>query len=220
MKQFVKKYREAAGLTQQELSEKTAIPLKTIQDWEQTGRSPRDMQRLVPVADVLSCTVDDLLGRHIPKNAIKIKPATTAMIPVYGSISAGTPMDIIEYFCIAEAPAAKISKHPNAFYLKVSGDSMDRELLDGHLAMIDPDSEVKNGDTVAVIVNGHDATLKVLFQTANHIILSPNSKNPEHKDIIIDKLDPGEDQVRIVGKKVFAVYPDPDMIDYLTTGSK
>jgi transcriptional regulator with XRE-family HTH domain len=59
----LKAIRRAAGVTQQQLADKAEIPLKTIQDWEQTGRSPRDMQRLVPIAEALGCTVDELLGR-------------------------------------------------------------------------------------------------------------------------------------------------------------
>jgi repressor LexA len=205
---YIKRYRETAGLTQKQLSDKTGIPLGTIRRWEQGGSDIRNAFRLAPIADAIGCTVDDLLGRGLPKGAIIPVPVETVPIPVYGRIAAGVPIEMIEVIDEAQAPITKREKHPYAYFLIVSGDSMNNEILDGHLSLIDPKSEVHNGDTVAVNVNGYDATLKVWHKTSNSVILSPNSTNGEHKDIVIDETSPEAPELRVLGKKVWAMYPE------------
>jgi repressor LexA len=210
----LKEIRQAAGKTQKQVAEESATPIDTYRGWEQLKSSPRSNE-LIMLADYFGCTVDELMGRiELPKDAIKAAVAKGVWIPVYGSIAAGTPMEMVVNEHQAEAPDTIVRKHPKVFYLVVKGDSMDKEVLDKSLVMIDPESEVRNGDTVAVNINGYDAALKVFFETSNTIIFSPNSHNSEHKDIIIDKSDPSAEDIRIIGKKIWALYPHPDMISY------
>jgi repressor LexA len=206
-KLLLKEYREAAGITQQQLAVKTGIPLGTIQDWEQTGRSPRDMRRLVPIAEALGCFVDNLLGREVPKGAIRIKPAGKAVMLAYGRIAAGMPIEMCEAVEEIEVTAPLKERHPDAYILIVKGDSMNEEVADGHFAVIDPSAEVHNGDIAAVNVNGYDATLKIWHKTSNSVILSPSSTNLEHKDLVIDETSPEAPSLRILGKYIISMSP-------------
>ncbi|MDR1015425.1 MAG: S24 family peptidase [Coriobacteriales bacterium] len=148
------------------------------------------------------------MNDSLPKGAIVPTPVETVPVPVYGRIAAGEPLEMCELVEEVDAPVTKRERHPYAYFLIVSGDSMNNEILDGHLALIDPKAEVKNGDTVAVNVNGYDATLKVWHRTSNSVILSPNSTNPEHRDIVIDETSPDAPNLRVLGKKVWAMYPE------------
>jgi repressor LexA len=107
----------------------------------------------------------------------------------------------------AEIPISIREQHPYSYFLIVVGDSMDNQVLDGHLALIDPNEEVHNGDVAVVNVNGYDATLKVWHKTSNSVVLSPDSTNAEHKDIVIDETDPGAPNLRVLGKMVWSMAP-------------
>ena len=59
----LKKYRESAGLTQAELSKRTGVNLRTLQDYEQ-GRKPINQAAAITVyriATALGVVVEDIL---------------------------------------------------------------------------------------------------------------------------------------------------------------
>jgi repressor LexA len=205
----LKALRNESGKTQEAVARDLDIPLSTYQGWEQQKNNP-ELPRLNELADYFGCTVDDLLGRtgyDLPKGAIRAVSAKTSLFPVYGRIAAGEPIEMVEAIDEVEAFQSKREQHPYSYFLVVSGDSMNNQVLDGHLALIDPKAEVRNGDTVAVNVNGYDATLKVWHKTSNSVVLSPDSSNPEHKDMVIDETSPDAPKLRVLGKMVWAMYP-------------
>ena len=59
----LQRLRVAVGLTQKQLSDKTGVPLRTIQNYEQKERSinKAQAQYLVAISKVLTCNVEDLL---------------------------------------------------------------------------------------------------------------------------------------------------------------
>jgi repressor LexA len=204
----IKAFRKARGLTQDQLGEIAGISGRAISQWESNDNEPT-MRALEKIAQHFDVPKSAILGDiDLPKGAILPASVKTVPIPVYGRVAAGTPIEMIEVVDEVQAPITKRQRHPYAYFLIVSGDSMNREILDGHLALIDPEAEVRNGDTVAVNVNGYDATLKVWHKTSNSVILSPNSTNPEHKDIVIDETSPDAPELRVLGKKVWAMYPE------------
>ena len=204
----IKHFRKLKGLTQAQLSDITGIPEGTIKRWEQNTNDIQNASRLVLIADALDCSVDDLLGRTSSDKRIRFNAVPTTSFTVFGVITAGEPLEMIDSAYEVEAPLSKREEFPNSFFLIVSGDSMNQVYLDGHLVLIDPDSEVINGDIAAVNVNGFDATLKVWHKTTNTIILSPLSTNSDHEDIVINIHDPDADEVRLLGKAVWAMYPE------------
>lgn len=58
---MLKNRRKEAGIAQRELSERSGVPLRTIQNWEKDGVDRAVVGSLKRVADVLGCKVDDLL---------------------------------------------------------------------------------------------------------------------------------------------------------------
>jgi len=57
---MLKEMRRRAGMTQRELAERSGVPRRTIQNWE-NGVAEPPARQLKRVADVLGCKVDDLL---------------------------------------------------------------------------------------------------------------------------------------------------------------
>lgn len=54
--------RVALEMSQRELAKRSGVHLNTINNWERDGVSGAMVGKLKKVADVLGCTVDDLLG--------------------------------------------------------------------------------------------------------------------------------------------------------------
>lgn len=58
----IKRLREAAGLRQYELAERMGVKQASVSAWE-SGLAMPSAANLLKLADVLDCTVDELLGR-------------------------------------------------------------------------------------------------------------------------------------------------------------
>lgn len=57
----IEQRRKEHGLTRVDLAKASGIPVRTISDWEARRRSPRNFDKLGKLAEVLNCTVADLL---------------------------------------------------------------------------------------------------------------------------------------------------------------
>ena len=82
-------------------------------------------------------------------------------------------------------PLSVSKSHPNAYFLEVEGDCMDKVYPEGCLILVDPDREPQNGSIAAVSIDGSDYVMRRLLRTANTMILAPESFNTEHEDIVI-----------------------------------
>ncbi len=201
--------RKHAGMTQTEASQKSGIPLGTLRRWEQGVNEP-DIKSLAQLASLYSVTTDTLIGTEFADKSIAstvaVRPVPVeASLPLVGSIAAGTPREAVEVGGErAWASPSVVERHPNAFFLRVSGDSMNLMFPDGCLVAVDPDDcAIRSGKVYAVLVNGFDATLKQVFRAGDTIVLHPVSSNPEHRDRSIDVNDPDAPYFRVVGRAVW-----------------
>lgn len=53
--------RKSAELSTAELSRRSGVPRRTLDDWEHERRKPRDIYQLKKVADALGCKIEDLI---------------------------------------------------------------------------------------------------------------------------------------------------------------
>ena len=86
---------------------------------------------------------------------------------------------------MVELPASVAANHPHAYFLEVMGDCMDKVYPDGCLILVDPDQMPADGSIAAVSIDGTDYVMRRLHKGASSMMLSPESTNPEHKDIVI-----------------------------------
>lgn len=198
--------RLAKGWSQTELAKKIGTTQQQIARYESNENDVK-ASVLIKLSNALDVTISYLLG--LTGTAQTAKNGGSCLMPLFGSISAGTPREAL---CISDSHHATeeslYRSHPNGFWLTVSGNSMNRLFPDGSLVLIDPDEEVRNGDVGVVFVNGDDATLKRVYFEGNAIRLHPESYDPEYRDRVIDATDPDAPEVRIIGKAVSYTAPE------------
>ena len=195
--------RIAKGWSQQDLAEKLGTTQQTIQRYEAGARDIKSSV-LVKLSAALGVTISYLLGMEnasIPSNAM-------TDVPLYGSIAAGTPIEMMEVEDMYPVPTALHDKYPDAFLLKVEGDSMNRILPNGCYALVDPCDDIDySGDPYAVCVNGCDATVKRVRKLNNGFELAPDSNDPTYKPIVYDYGVKGTATVTVIGRVVYYVLP-------------
>ena len=178
-------YMKKKGYNKTDLSNASGIKYPSIFDWY-TGRNYPNRNSMQKVADALDTTVENLKSN--PNNRVA----------VLGRIPAGIPIEAIEEILDYEELSDKLVASGKEFFaLKISGDSMFPDYLDGDVVIFEKSSDCESGQKCAVMVNGDDATFKKVMKNENGIILQP--LNPKYdvipftNDEIINK------PVRIIG---------------------
>lgn len=118
--------------------------------------------------------------------AIKVAGKSATRIPLVGTITAGQPItaveDITDYINFHEQK----SYSGELFALKVRGESMiNAAILDGDIVVIEKCSTAYNGEIVAAMVNGGEATVKTFYKEKGHYRLQP--ENDSMEPIIVDE---------------------------------
>jgi len=137
------------------------------------------------------------------KRAWKLKGGMSVRtsIPVVGRIAAGTPI-LAEENREENLPFdPAFFGSPQVFALRVKGDSMiDAKICDGDLAIIRPQSQGENGETLAVMVEGlePEATLKIFRIKDDQVEL--HSANLSYKPVVFRGGD--TEKIKIIGKLV------------------
>lgn len=170
----IKALREQSQLSQKEFAAKMNIANNTLSMYENDLRVPNDTIKS-KIADYFGVTIDYLLGRAPIETGGDI-----AQIPVLGSIPAGIPLEAIEDIVDWEdIPKAMCSGGKEFFALKVKGDSMWPDFLEGDIVILRKTPSCETGDVCAVLVNGDEATLKtVKFSEDGSLTITP--KNPSY----------------------------------------
>lgn len=208
----IQEARKMRGLSQQDLADLMGTSQAAVQRWESGTRNPR-VSTLKKIGDACNVSISFLLGMtdnpSVHADMVSAVPSKEMALPVFGRIAAGTPREaLMQSDMTHDTPESLYNAHREAFWLTVSGNSMNRLFPDGSLVLIDPSEEVRNGDVAVVFVNGDDATLKRVYFEGGKVILHPESYDSEYVDRVIDGSDPDAPEVRIVGKAVSYTAPD------------
>lgn len=100
-------------------------------------------------------------------------------VPIVGRIAAGLPMYAQADWDGSITVDAELFRGQNLFALKVRGDSMKGAgILEGDLVICEPRQYAQNGEIVAALIRGEEATVKRFFLRSDHIELRP--ENPAH----------------------------------------
>lgn len=205
----IKALREDSGITQAELQKKLQLGAMTVSKWERSEIVRPHPKTVEQLCEFFSVSTGDLLSENgyyaKTRGSVTMKPTpATGSLPIVGAAHAGDPcpayevdggmLDCPEEYC-----------REGNFFIRINGDSMDRQLVDGTYALIDVHAEVKSGDIALVKVNGDDATVKRVKFMDGIAVLEPDSSNPDHRRRMIDSSDPESPEVRILGKVVYAV---------------
>lgn len=208
METQVKKMRERAGLTQKQLAEKLGTTQQSVYYYESGDRDIK-ASVLIELSRILGCSVSELLG--IGGADVSVPDASDGSyidVCLYGSIAAGTPIEMHEADGTHPVPRGVIDRYPDAFLLRVEGNSMNRVLPNGSFALIDPCDEVTaDNKPHAVCVNGYSATIKRVRKLANGFELAPDSIDPTYKPVVYDYGVEGTETITVIGRVVWYCVP-------------
>lgn len=135
-------------------------------------------------------------------------------IPILGYANAGTPLVLAQEESLGVLqldPNLVEKKEQNLFGLIVKGDSMNlrningKALEEGHYLVVQKDAEYEDGDVVVAIVDGC-ATVKNIKREKGLVILYPQSNNPIHRPIYLNKKSDS-----MINGKVVMVLDNPEM---------
>lgn len=147
---------------------------------------------------VNSLVDEGLLEKMDGRNrAIKLAGKCASRVPLIGTITAGQPItavqDITDYINIQ----TNKNHAGDLFALKVRGESMiNAGILNGDIVIIEQKANAENGDIIAALVDGEEATVKRFYKEDGHYRLQP--ENDFMDPIIVDKCE-------ILGKVVAVV---------------
>lgn len=191
-------------MSQREFAAKIGLSQQNYGKYEQ-GKQKLNSDLIAKICTTFGCSAEWLLGldgkRVLPADAIVPRVSEPAFAPLRGSIHAGSPMDEEALEGMIELPASIQRRHPNGFFLRVEGDCMNRVYSEASLILVDPDRQPSNGSIAAFEDENYRALMRRYYRGANTLILSPDSTNPEHEDIVLDS--DTERTVNLIGTVVW-----------------
>ncbi len=199
-----KKRRLELRLTQAEVAISVGISQQSLQKIEDGKTS--NPRKLLALAKILECTPEWLLYGE-PSNDPSVKTTNNShhsnvenvpfqlhakKLPVISQVQAGAWSEAIDFRSLGddvEWEDAPVNASDNAFWLKVVGDSMTAQtgvsIPEGHMILVDPDTEAQNGNLVVAKLEGTDeVTFKKLFMDAGQKYLKP--LNPNYRPLEIN----------------------------------
>ena len=208
-------FRVNKGLTQTDFAKTTGVSQSAISAWERGESTPQahHIQSIIDTFPELSA--DDILSEKFGYAKIVLaqpsdKTEPTIEIPLFGSIAAGKPLEMLDVNEKHPLPVSIFQKHPNAFYLKVTGESMNRVLPNGSYALIDPTQrETQDGRVFAVSVDNSSATIKRIhiLEDGAGFELQPDSYDPSFKPTIFKHTDQTTHTLKTIGLVVWYTIP-------------
>ena len=107
-------------------------------------------------------------------------------VPLLGRVHAGKPVepDAFDGETIL-VPQFLIDSDPDCYALESEGDCMDKVYPEGCVIVVSPNKQPQNGSVAVVSIDGADYVMRRMYRTQNTLVLSPDSHNSEHRDIVI-----------------------------------
>lgn len=180
----IRRLREQRGLTQEQLGKMVDVSRSTITQWERGWTTPR-MGNVQLLAGALGVSTADIIADELPpSNAIKPATAKPAYAPLLGRVHAVKAQEPDVLQDAVPVPYEIIKRHPQGYFLQVEGDCMDNVYPEGCYILIDPEQCPSNGSIAVVSIDGADYVMRRLYRGANTLILSPDSHNADHEDMV------------------------------------
>lgn len=194
------------GLSQEQFADVIDVRQTTVSAWECGDSTPRKTNVEKIVAAIPGLQFDDIMSeeRGFARTVNRPRQEGFSPVPLFGSVAAGTPIEMLPVDDMKEAPAKYVQDDPDAFLVRVHGTSMNRSIPDGSFALVSPKyAEPNERDMFLVTVNGYDATIKRVRRLANGIELVPDSYDSTYRPQVYDYGEADTPPIRILGKVVW-----------------
>lgn len=205
MGEYLKKLREEKGLTTREVYDLAKVSNSYLSLVENGHRraSAGVLKKLASVygVDYLDLYVKAGYADLAEYEKNQKNKTSSAVVLVYGTIPAGIPMECIEDIIDTEEISADMLKGNKQYFgLKIKGNSMFPDYLDGDIIICEKVEDCESGNECIVMVNGYDGTFKKVIKNENGIILQP--LNPEYQPIFYTNEQIKTLPVKVIGKVV------------------
>ena len=183
---------EEEGLSYEQLGERLGMNPQTLNRYVLGQREPK-IGTASAMAAALGVDPLWLLGYDVPR-----RTGQRQSVPILGTIRAGLPMAAEQR--VEGWATADVAEPEEHFFLRVTGDSMvNAGIRDGDLVLLRRDT-AENGQIVACLVDGEDATLKRFRRQRDMVLLQP--ENPVYEPKLVPLSDFETGAARIVGVAV------------------
>lgn len=200
---YLKKLREDRNLSLRQVDYRSSVSYSHLSMIENGSRKPTalTLKELAKVYNIDYIDLYEKAGYLDLAESEKLKNNennNSAIVLIYGTIPAGIPMECIEDIIdTEEIPVEMLKGGKQYFGLKVKGNSMEPEYLDGDTLILEKADDCESGDDCVVMVNGNDGTFKRVFKNENGIILQP--LNSAYSPMVYNNQQIQELPVRIIG---------------------
>lgn len=198
------------GLSQEQFAEAIGTSQTTISAWE-NGQDPRRSNIEQLLERFPQYSLEDIYGVEtgFAKTLGRPAPRRVPCAPLFGSIAGGSLIEMLPVTEYVEIPASMLARYPHAFYLRISGESMNRVIPNGSFALIDPSQqELIDGQLYALRVNGSDATIKRVRVTLTTVTLVPESFSPSFEPAEFERV-AAHESIESIGRVVWFCAPLP-----------
>lgn len=214
----IREFRKELGWSSRELGEQLTPPKSesAVTSWER-GRTEPDGNVLIQLRHLFGKDFKDFYYKtpDVHYEIVNLDsgghPAWME-IPFYGSIAAGTPIEMINAEDTYLVPSKIVNEHPGhrLGVLQIKGNSFNAGgIYDSFFVVVDfDDTEPTNDhDPYAVSIDNETATVKAIETLEDGIRLLPNSYDPTIQPITFDyNKDEGRD-VSVLGKVIWTFAP-------------
>lgn len=194
---------------------KVGVTRAAVTNWT-SGQNAPDIETIARIAQTYQVPLSDVLEGNtsrIEYSVIKLSGEPSWIeIPFYGSIAAGTPIEMINAEDTYLVPSKIVNEHPGhrLGVLQIKGNSFNAGgIYDSFFVVVDfDDTEPTNDhDPYAVSIDNETATVKAIETLEDGIRLLPNSYDPTIQPITFDyNKDEGRD-VSVLGKVIWTFAP-------------
>lgn len=162
------------NMTQGELSKATGLTQSAIAMYETGKREPK-IEVMELLADYFNVDMNYITGKTDKTtmlSASAIDAIDVIKIPLLGRVVAGDPQEAIqeadEFIYI---PSMNHRRSDDYFALRVNGESMEPNLMDGDIAIVHIQPDVDSGQIAVILIDNQDSTVKRVFITPDGITL-------------------------------------------------
>lgn len=207
----IKQARELRRITQTELADAIGTTKQNVYKYENGIVTNIPSDKIEAISKFLGTSPAYLMGwegdeKDVTtsvslRDAIPFTPDSMIAFPILGKVSAGMgsyaePDNIVGTMV---TDADKIIDGYDYVWLRVEGDSMEPELLDGDHVLVRVQDTAETGDLVVVLVDDENGVIKrIEYEVQNHITLISNNPRYTPRVFVREEMN----RIRIFGKVV------------------
>lgn len=200
MQNKLKELRKKNHVTQEQMA--TFLGVSYVQYYKyEKGQTDLSTETLIRLANFFHCTTDEILGLPVKKESpiVNVFPLEKPiMLPVYGEIAAGTPINTEQSPTGEYIYEDQVYGDGNHIVLRVIGDSMYPDIVNGSYAIIRCQNYAQPNQIVAVCLEDNSATLKKYVPQPNGIVIF-QPINPSYQPIVVTKKQMENGEAIIIG---------------------